>query len=105
MTGKEYVLSVLEQVEKRNSNEKEFLDILYQHTGNSGRMQQPCHTRDRIVQTSTVTENPLCSCRTQRVFCHHSRLIDTMAAGGISICRASPSSGSSDRLSSIRLDR
>ena len=26
MTGKEYVLSVLEQVENRNSNEKEFLD-------------------------------------------------------------------------------
>lgn len=28
MTGKEYVLSVLEQVEKRNSNEKEFLDAV-----------------------------------------------------------------------------
>ena len=26
MTGKEYVLSVLEQEENRNSNEKEFLD-------------------------------------------------------------------------------
>ena len=30
MTGKEYVLSVLEQVEKRNSNEKEFLDAVIQ---------------------------------------------------------------------------
>ena len=28
MTGKEYVLSVLEQVENRNSNEKEFLDAV-----------------------------------------------------------------------------
>ena len=28
MTGKEYVLSVLEQVEKRNGNEKEFLDAV-----------------------------------------------------------------------------
>lgn len=28
MTGKEYVLSVLEQVEKRNQNEKEFLDAI-----------------------------------------------------------------------------
>ena len=28
MTGKEYVLSVLEQVEKRNNNEKEFLDAV-----------------------------------------------------------------------------
>ena len=28
MTGKEYVLNVLEQVEKRNENEKEFLDAV-----------------------------------------------------------------------------
>lgn len=28
MTGKEYVLSVLEQVENRNSNENEFLDAV-----------------------------------------------------------------------------
>ena len=28
MTGKEYVLSVLEQVEKRNGNETEFLDAV-----------------------------------------------------------------------------
>ena len=36
MTGKEYVLNVLEQVEKRNVNEKEFLDAVKEVAFNSG---------------------------------------------------------------------